>query len=175
MHFEFSFKTDLPVDFVYHTIRDDLPRIVDYCRNIEKIEVLERHETRDAVFLVNKWHGRDMISTILKTFMGGDKIAWIGRAEWLKREYVCDWSFEPFVFKNNLTINGRDSYTSDGMGTKIVLAGEVETHFNSYVLLPSLFGREIAAVALAAMKPNFADIVTGLEKYVRYNKLVGNL
>lgn len=174
MHFEYSLKTKLPIDIVYQTLRDNLCDLTPYLPNVKKIELLERKETEDRVYILNKWYGGDILPHSISQFIKLGEIAWLDRGEWSKNEYVCNWSYEPYIFQNQINAHGRNIYSTDGEYTTIKFTGDIYINLEQYpfvIVVPTIIrGKiidEFLNVVLSLIKPNFISLIKGLEEYIK--------
>ncbi len=173
MNFEYLLKTALPLDIVYKTLRDKFCNLIVYLPNVDKIEELERKELEDRVYVSYKWYGRNVLPLVVEQFVNLGEIAWLDKAEWINSEYICNWSYEPFIFKKHVNAHGTNFYTTDGKDTLIRLTGSLDVHLGHYPLpsvVPSIIKKvitdEFSKVAIALIKPNFVAVIQGLEKYI---------
>ncbi len=170
MHFENSMKIALPTELVYKTLRDDIYKLVIYIPNVEKIELLDRKETDDKVYLTNKWYGKEVLPSFISQFIKTDDIAWMERAEWLNNENKSIWDYEPFIFKEYINAHGENTYSPDGEYTVITFNGDVSINFKDYPFIPMTFrdiiNHELSQYLLMLIKSNFVSLVKGLEEYI---------
>lgn len=178
MYFEYSRKTSLPVDFVYKTLRDDLPKLAPYMPNVSSIEVLERKETPDKISMTNRWLAKNLLPPVVDQFIKTNEMAWLDRAEWPAGRYACSWRYEPFIFNEYINASGENTYTSDGTQTTITYSGDVRINFASYPLLPHKLrdkvNEEIEKIIQKLIQSNLDALVDGLEKYARENNHAGS-
>lgn len=178
MHFEYSLKTEVPIEIVYQTLRDNLYKLAPYLPDIAKIELLDRKETEDKVYTLNKWQGKNILPAVISQFIRLDGIAWLDKGQWSKSEYVCEWSYEPYIFQNNINARGKDIYSTDGKYTTIKLIGDINVNLEQYpfmIVVPTVMREKIVDeflnVVLALIKPNFIGLIKGLEEYVKEKKV----
>jgi hypothetical protein len=182
MHFEYSLKTEIPIDIVYQTLRDDLYNLAQYMPDVNKIELLERKETEDKVYTLNKWYGKNILPFAIDQFIKlGSIIAWLDRGEWSKNEYLCNWSYEPYIFKSHINVQGKDIYSTDGKYTTITFTGDIYINFEQYpfvIVVPTIMRKKLVDeffnIFLSLIKSNFIALIKGLEEYVKKNKIINN-
>ncbi len=178
MHFEYSLKTEIPLNIVYQTFRDNLYKLAPYLPDISNIELLERKETEDRVFTVNKWSGKNILPAALSQFIKLEGIAWLDKGEWSKSEYVCNWSYEPYVFQGQINAHGQDIYSTDGEYTTIRFVGDIYINLEQYpfvIVVPTIMRKklvdEFLNVILSRIQSNFIALVKGLEAYIQENNI----
>lgn len=171
MDFEYTLKTDIPIDVVFNALRDDLSKLVEYLPNVKKIEMVERKKTKDRVLLLNKWYGKYQLPVIVNKLLNINEIAWLDKAEWISGEYACIWDFEPLIFKDYVSAHGKNFYTKDGKHTVIKVTGVLDVDFGKHPLVPFLLknriNQEVSKISLGLIKPNFVNLLKGLEKYLK--------
>ena len=179
MHFEYSLKTELPINIVYETLRDNLCKLAKYLPDVAGIELVEKKETEDRVYTVNKWQSKNILPPSISQFIKLDGVAWLDRGEWSKSEYVCTWSYEPFIFQGQFNARGQDSYSTDGRYTTIMLSGDLAINLEQYpfvIVVPTIMRKKIVDeflnILLSLIKSNFTALIKGLEQYARENELI---
>ena len=162
-------------------LRDNLYRLSTNMPNVNKIELLERKETKDKIYTLNKWYGKNIFPPSIHQFIRLDGIAWLDKAEWSKNEYVCNWSYEPYIFQDHINAHGRNVYSTEGKYTAINLTGDIHINLEQYpfvVLVPAVTREKIIDesidIILLLIKENFSALIKGLEEYVKENKMIGH-
>ncbi len=179
VHFEYSLKTEIPINVVYETLRDNLYKLAKYLPDVTSIELVERKEAEDRVYTVNKWQSKNILPPSISQFIKLDGVAWLDRGEWSKSEYVCTWSYEPFIFQGQFNAHGQDSYSTDGRYTTIKFNGDLQINLEQYpfvIVVPTIMRKKIVDeflnIILSLIKSNFTALIKGLEQYTRENKII---
>ncbi len=158
----------------YETVRDDLDKLVVYMPNIVNMIILERKNKGDITYITSKWQGKHILPDIIGQVIKVPDMAWLDIAEWYNDTYVCNWTYEPFVFKEYIKVSGKDIYSTDGEYTVITAQGEITVNFLNYPLVPaaliSKINDEISKILFSLVEQNTNTLYRSLEKYVRENK-----
>ena len=173
MYFEHVVKTPLPLDTVYKTMRDELCNLVVYLPNVSKIETIERKTSGDIVSVSYAWYGKNVLSDTLSQLTKLGDIMWIDRSEWVNSKYICNWNYEPFIFKEFIHAYGTNFYTTSEKDTVIRITGNLAANFEHYPLssiVPGILRKkmtdEFLQKALSLIQPNFVSVLRGLERYI---------
>ncbi len=171
MHFEHSLTIAVPAHIAFATMRDELNKIAVDLPNIVNMEILERKDAGGKTYITSKWQGKFILPDIIGQIIKVPDMAWVDRAEWFNKKYICNWSYEPFIFKDYIKVYGTDVYAADGEYTTITVKGDAYVNFLHYPLIPTLLKKKIneqvTNVLLSHMEPNFITLYKGLEKYVK--------
>lgn len=174
MQFEHSLKIAVPMRTAYETMRDSLDKLAVYLPNIVSITLIERSERSGKTYITSRWQGKHILPDIIGQVIKVADMAWLDRAEWRNDQYVCNWVYEPFVFKEYIDMHGTDTYSADGEQTTVTMRGEVTANFLNYPLLPEVLrgklNEEISKILCSRIEPNFVTLYTGLEKYISGNR-----
>lgn len=180
MHFEYALKTKLPIGTVYRVLRDELYKLAKYLPNVENIELLERKEDKDKIYTVNKWYAKNILPSSITQFIKFDIVAWLDYGEWNKIEYICDWSYKPYIFQDYISAKGKTLYSTDGAFTVIRFMGDVYINLDKYpfiIVVPQIMRKKISDEFLnflsSMIETNFYALVKGLEEYIEHNDLLG--
>ena len=173
MHFEHSLKTQLPIDLVYKTLRDELPNLTKYMPNIDRVELIERRESENDVYTIYKWYAKNILQSFLAQFIKLNDIAWLDKGRWSKNGYVCDWTYEPFILQGHVNAKGQTICANDGMFTSITYKGDVYVNLDQYpfiVIVPGMIREklveEFLSLVASLIELNFVALIKGLEQYI---------
>ena len=173
MHFEYSIKLALLAQIAYETMRDHIDKIVVYVPNIVGMKILERKDTGNSTYITSHWQGKHVLPDIVGQIIKVPDMAWIDRAQWQNDKRICNWSYEPFVFKDYIRMRGTDTFTQEGNETIVTIEGDIEVNFLHYPLVPTVLKKkindQISEILYSLVEPNFITIYKGLEKYIQAN------
>lgn len=115
-------------DLLCMRIRDRLSEIGEALYDIETIEELERRTETDGVHIVNRWHARQRVPSLLRERLAVDEISWIDRAVWFDDGTGCDWSIEPSFGGGDITCAGSTRFTEamGGRGVRVRFDGQLD-------------------------------------------------
>ena len=174
-HFDYSFKTAVPVDIVYKTVRDDVYKLAAYLPNIVSIKPVERKTVGDKTYIINSYQGKHIFPDFIGNVVKLPDMSWLDRDEWLDNERVCNWRYEPFIFKEYIQITGMDRFTADGTYTTLRVSGEIHVNFLNYPLIPvklkDKINDEITGIINRHIFSNFSALIKAIEQYAADNVL----
>ena len=117
-----------PINRVWTTMRDDLPKLVDLLGDIESI-TLELYEKESHICkVVNIWKARPPLPQSIARHLDSDMFVWTDRAEWNEKAMECFWSIEPHHFRDIVRCSGSTKFDSamGGRGTRVTFSGNFE-------------------------------------------------
>ncbi len=171
MRFNYSFEIALQKDTVYRMLRDDLANLARYLPNVQRVEVLERKQSGSHTSIVNKWKGKYMERTVIGRIAHMKELSWLNREEWFDDTSECRWSYEFFVFKDYLGIEGKQVFSSDGKHTTVTIMGDLTVDLIKFPLIPpelkKTINEAVSRDVLEIIKTNFITLKKGLEEYAR--------
>ncbi len=171
MRFNYSFEIALQKDTVYRMLRDDLANLARYLPNVQHVEVLERKQAGTHTSIVNQWKGKYMERTVIGRIAHLKELSWLNREEWFDETSECRWSYEFFVFKDYLSIEGKQLFSSDGKHTTVTIMGDLTVDLIKFPLIPpelkKTINEAVSRDVLEIMKTNFITLKKGLEEYAR--------
>jgi hypothetical protein len=160
-----------PPDLVWRTIRDRLPELVQFVDDIDKVTIGTRKSKPDgAMTLVNEWHARARIPSMLSSVITRDMLAWTDRAEWCERTHECHWRIEPHFRPEMMVCEGTTSYqpAMGGRGTRITFQGMLEVKRPELLPVPNSLRRVVATGVesfIASLIPkNFQKLINALNR-----------
>ncbi len=170
MHFEYSVSIAVPVKAAYETIRDHIDKIAVYMPNIVGMKILERKEAGTSTFITSHWQGKHVLPDIIGQIIKVSDMAWIDRAEWQNETRICNWNYEPFIFRDYIRMGGTDTFMAEGDHTLVKIEGDIDVNFLHYPLIPTVLknkiNEQISHILYSLVEPNFLMIYKGLEKYI---------
>jgi hypothetical protein len=115
-----------PRALVWTTVRDRLPELVPYMRDVAAIVTDSRVEpARGVVRLVNRWTARAPIPAALVSVIKPEMLGWTDYAEWREADGECSWRIEPRFFTERIRCSGVARYepAMAGRGTRVTFEG----------------------------------------------------
>lgn len=162
-----------PLDLVFNTYRDNLDKLAVYLPNIDAIEVKEREEPKpDQVRLLNLWKAAPSeIPAVVRPFVDPSKLQWKDYALWDASDYSCTWRNELNIFTDQITIQGRNTFTAVGdNATKITINGDLTVDAKRIPGVPRFMAGKIGSAVekfvVTTIKPNLTGVNRGLEKFI---------
>lgn len=155
---------------VYAAYRDELPALVPYLSNVKSIEVASRSETPGHVRLVNVWTARGEIPKAAQKALSPDMLRWKDHAEWDDAAWRCAWRIEPFVYADALACRGVTEFEEVPGGTRVLIRGELTLDLARVKGIPAFLAGTVRPLVerifVAAIEPNLAGVVKGLEQFL---------
>ena len=92
MNFQITDKVGFSRESVFKTLRDDLPKLLDYLPSVGSIVVEERREEGACTYMTNLWTAAGTeIPSIAKKFIKPQMLKWTDRAVWNHETHCCKW------------------------------------------------------------------------------------
>lgn len=129
-----------PIEQIWAAMRDRLPEVAVYLDDLESIVTLERSHGPDGrLLLLNRWHARQRIPSILQGMLGTDVISWIDQAEWNDATFCCEWRITPSVLPDYIDCHGMTRYepAMAGRGTRVSFDGTFELRPGALSRIPA--------------------------------------
>lgn len=173
MEFRCEGKVGAPVEVVYATVRDHLPRLVPFLENVERIEELERKPEGDGrLRLLNRWRAdAGQVPPPVRPFLKPEMLEWLDHALWLDAEKAVDWRIEPSAFQGLYICQGRNHFTGDGANATLTIHGQLTLDPSRIPGVPTFLAKKVApsveAYLLERIKPNLVALATGVGKYLQ--------
>lgn len=175
MKLDVSTELNHPPEKVFEIYRDKLPELVSYLPNVKSIEVKERKENGDSIFLLNRWKGGGDIPAVAKSFISEKLLEWDDHATWDAKALTCKWKTVADALKDALTSEGENFFEALPNGkTRFRVVGEVKVDGKKVPGVPRLLsgavGTAIETFLGATLKPNLLAVAKGVEKYLDTQK-----
>lgn len=173
MHLSISEGLPLPVDEVFHLLRDDMPALVPYLHDVERIVVLERVEQGDTVRLVNLWQGSlAKVPGPARPFVTAELLSWNDHASWSTAKRQATWRLEPRVGGRIFTCEGTTTVQpdpTDAGRSRLALEVELEVYPERVPGVPSLLARKlrgpIEQTIAGQVRPNLEHLAASIRAY----------
>jgi hypothetical protein len=164
-----------PINIVWTTMRDDLPKLVDLLEDIESINVELYGKKEDVCKVVNIWKASPRFSRSIATNLDSNIFVWTDHAEWNERKLECHWTIESHYFRDRVHCSGLNKFGSamGGRGTRVTFSGEFELKDQSLPLasrfLEESISKSIENVLRNVISKNFRKTVEALAKHLDAN------
>lgn len=172
MHFNTISIIKHPIDQVWLTMRDDLPKLVELAEDIESISV-ELHEKKSGICkVVNIWKASPPLPQSVARYLKSDMFVWTDRAEWNEEKMECLWSIEPHHFRDRVHCSGVTSFhpAMGGRGTRITFIGDFEWDSQSLSVVPNLLKEAVHKIVESLVSDlipkNFRKITDAVKRHL---------
>ncbi len=178
MYLESKDIIDQPAELVYKLVRDEMPKIVPFLENVEKIETVSREELGNGrVKVVNHWHAKIEVPSLVKKFLKPEMFSWKDYAEWNDETYSVDYRLESFWANDLFDAKGTNyfqPYEGDPNKTLIKVTCDVVIHPEKIPGVPRLLAKKvmpaIESILKKAIGPNLTSLGKGLIGYFESQK-----
>lgn len=169
MFIESEDKLDRPADQVYPLVRDELPRLLPYLPDVEKITELSRErESETRLKVVNEWTAKAKVPGMVAKFLPPDVFTWKDYATWKDDENIVEYRLEGFGYE----VEGKNFFTADGDGTVIKVTATVTIHPEKFKIPKLIFKKAfpvLEGTIKKAVQPNLTALARGLRSYFADN------
>ncbi|HTL12265.1 MAG TPA: SRPBCC family protein [Bdellovibrionota bacterium] len=172
MHLESKDVVERAPDVVFALVRDDLPKLVPYMPNVDRIEVLSREEKGGKVHIVNQWFAKADIPSALKKVVKPEYFSWKDTAAWDPDKKCVKYKIEALAAKGLFSVEGTNSFLPlDGGKTELKISCEVEIRPEAIPGVPSFLARGIKgpleALIKKIMEPNLTSLAHQINEYFK--------
>lgn len=118
-----------PRDQLWRVVRDQLPHLTEQIADIDRIVVVDRTVDADGkVHLTNRWHVRQQLPALVRSVLDNSDLGWTDRNLWDEATWTCDWTIEPFIFKDYIQCSGKTCFepAMAGQGTRVTFEGVID-------------------------------------------------
>lgn len=165
-----------PLQPVWTTVRDNLPALVPFMEDVEKIIPLERTmKAGDTLRIDNLWQASPRLLALLKLNINPENLAWVDRAEWRQAAYECHWRIEPRFLPEHIQASGVARYEPaiGGRGTRITFEGQIGAAAPGPVAAPSFLNGAVLqgfeALAGSLIPANLRKLTEAVSVYLDAN------
>jgi len=172
MKIQVSESVPLPADEVFHLLRDDMPALVPFMREIESITVTSRRDEDGLVHLVNLWKGdTSKIPRPLRKVARPELFSWNDHASWTTATRQATWRLEPRVGGNVFECWGTTQVLPDGETSRLEMDIDLEIHADNVPGVPKILARRLRPQVEAAIErqitPNMRRLADSIRAYAR--------
>ena len=161
----------LSADEAFYLIRDDMPSLVPFLYDVERIEVVDRKETGETIELINMWYG-DMskIPRAVRKFVKHDLVTWKDYATWTTDDRTSRWRLEPSIGGGVFECSGSSKLVEDGETCLLEMDINLEIYPERVPGVPKLLARkfrpQIEDIIQKQVSPNLKNLATSVRRYV---------
>ncbi len=161
----------LSADEAFHLMRDDMPALVPFLYDIDRIEVTDRREEGEIVHLVNHWYG-DMskVPGPVRRFASQDLFSWKDHAAWTTSTMTARWWLEPRIGAKAFECAGTTALVSVAGGSaKLTMDINLQIYPERVPGVPKLLARKFRGQIEGAIErqitPNMKRMAESIRKY----------
>ncbi|NOY24634.1 MAG: hypothetical protein GXP62_02070, partial [Oligoflexia bacterium] len=127
MHLSITEALPLPPDDVFHLLRDDMPALVPYLYDIDRIDVVGRVDQGEIVHIENLWHASmTHVPKPARPFVSPELLSWCDHATWTTSTRTSVWRLEPRVGSGIFYCTGLTTITLEGQGSRLTLQVDLD-------------------------------------------------
>ncbi|MBN93505.1 MAG: hypothetical protein CL928_05445 [Deltaproteobacteria bacterium] len=161
----------LSADEAFHLIRDDMPSLVPYLYDVERIEVVDRSEEGEKVHLVNLWYGdMEKVPKPVRRFVKRDLMTWKDHATWTDHDRCAHWRLEPRMGGGVFDCTGTTQLVPDGDTCLLKMDIDLDIHPERVPGVPKLLARKfrplIEDTIVKQITPNLRNLAISIRRYV---------
>lgn len=170
MKLNVSEPVPMPADAVLHLLRDDMPALVPYLYDIDRIEVTQRRDEGDVVHIVNLWFGDvDKVPGPIRKFAKPELFSWTDYATWTASKRQAAWRLEPRVGARAFECRGTTTISPDGDGARIDMDIDLQVHPEDIPGIPTFLARKFLPQIERAIEkqitPNLRNLAASIRRY----------
>jgi hypothetical protein len=171
MRFQVADPVPMPAQEVFLLIRDEMPKLVPFLHDIDRIEVASRREEGDVVHLLNVWYASsERVPGALKKFLKPEFFSWKDHASWTGATRSATWRLEPRAGASIFECSGTTGIEDAGSGTsRITMDIHLEVHPDKVPGIPGFIGRslrgEVEEFVSKMLTPNMRNLAASVRKY----------
>lgn len=174
MELESKTLVKAPLQKVYDLVKDQLPDIVPYLPNVDKIEVMEKSIEDSRTHLVNKWYAKADVPGIVKSFIKPDFFCWKDVANWDDDKHNVVYELESYLANDLFDAKGINSFKAVGENeTEFTVTCKVTIYPEKLPGVPRLLAKKVAPAIETLIEkllaPNLSSLGDGLNKYLEEN------
>ncbi len=157
-----------PMDKVLTVMRDEMPNLVTFLPNIDKIDVESREELENGELkLLNRWKAsKTEVPTVIRPFISDDKLGWLDDAHWFSDR--VEWSLKMNFMTDRIKCVGATRYSFADGKTSIHIDGDLDIDLKG--LVPGLIANKvkgtIESFVLKTLEPNFQKTADAVKAFL---------
>jgi len=165
----------LSADEAFYLIRDDMPSLVPYLYDVERIEVIDRKEDGETINLVNMWYGdMDKIPRPVRRFIKRELVTWKDYATWTTHDRCSRWRLEPRIGAKVFECSGTSQLTEDGETCLLEMNINLQIYPERVPGVPKILARkfrpQIENAIEKQVSPNLKGLASSIRRYVEAKK-----
>jgi hypothetical protein len=172
MDFECTNDVAYPLDAVHRLVRDDMPAIVPYLKDVEEIRVLDRKDEPTGVRITNLWRGSASAApSIVQRFVTPDMVTWTDHAFWRNDRPQAEWKLEPRVGGRLFECTGTTTVLPGARedACRIQIKGRISVYPERLPGVPRLLAGTIRGkveeFVVGMIVPNLRSLSVGVQGY----------
>lgn len=171
MKIDISDTVPLSADETFHLLRDDMPALVPYLYDVDRIEVIEREEDGDVVRILNHWYGSlDKVPRALRAFVKPKLMSWIDHAEWSTVRRQASWWLESMVGDDVFDCTGTTTIEELGADSaRMKMAIDLQIYPEKVPGIPRLVARKVRGqienLIAGQLTPNMKNLSVSIRRY----------
>jgi len=163
-----------PLKDVYELVRDNLPKIVPYLPNVEKIQVKSKKNKDNLTLVTNHWFAKADMPALIKGILKPEFFAWKDKAIWNNDEFTVEYTLESFFLNDLFKAKGINTFKAKGENkTEFSINCEIELYPEKVPGVPKFLAKKITPVISALLEkiigPNLSSLGKGIKKYYEEN------
>lgn len=159
-----------PLDRVYATYRNELPRLAAYLPDISHIEVQSRVEREQGVDVRNIWYASTPIPSVASAFLRPDMLRWEDHAAWDDAAHLARWRLVVPAFREQVRCSGETRIRAAGDHANVSLVGELDIDLGRIPGVNRFLARtmksQVEAFIGRLIAPNLERVNRALEQYL---------
>lgn len=171
MKIDISDTVPLSADETFHLLRDDMPAVVPFLYDIDRIEVIEREEDGDIVRILNHWYGSlNKIPRALRAFVKPELMSWKDHAEWSTEKRQASWWLESRVGDGIFDCTGTTTIEEiDADSARLSMAIDLQIYPEKVPGIPRLIARKVRRqlenLIAGLLTPNMKNLSVSIRRY----------
>jgi hypothetical protein len=177
IHLEHKDIIDRPLEEVYNIVKNELPKIVPFLPNIEKIEVKSLKEEKEGqeTHIINHWYGKAEIPPVAQKFVKKELFSWKDTAIWNNKDHQVDYKLESFWANDLYEAKGCNKFRAISPNqTELIVICDIEIHPDKVPGVPRFLVKQVLPSIEDLLKkfigPNIMSLGKGLKGYFDTSK-----
>jgi hypothetical protein len=159
-----------PLDKVFAAYRDRLTEVVAYIPDIREVIVLSREASDRVVTFHNEWVSDRDVPAYAKAILKPEYLRWDDYASWHEDGYYCEWRIKTRAFTEAVECSGRNTFVSDGKGTRVMLSGNLSIDVKEIPGVPKFLAGgikpKVEKFIISLITPNLEQVNRSLQRFL---------
>jgi len=171
MKIDIDNRVPLSADETFHLLRDDMPALVPFLYDVDRIEVVEREEDGDLVQILNHWYGSlNKVPRALRAFVKPELMSWIDHAEWSTEARQARWWLESKVGDDVFDCTGTTTIEEiDEDTAQLKMKIDLKIYPERVPGIPRLLARKVRSqienLIAGQLTPNMENLAVSIRRY----------
>lgn len=176
MKFQVADPVPLSAEAVFLLIRDEMPKLVPFLHDVDRIEVAERKEQGDTVHLLNLWFAsQDKVPGAVRKMVPAEVFSWKDHASWTASTRSATWRLEPRVAGRFFECSGTTRIEEIGpQQCRVAMDIDLQIHADKLPGVPSFLANrmrpEIEEMVGKLLTPNLRNLAAAVRRYAESRK-----